>query len=170
MAAETKMDAVMNLAKVLKSLGYTGKVVPEGRTAEHTEPTTIPSRNARCVEITIKSWLARERGVSMNLEGDIISETSKAYKFSGNSMVKEAITCLCCGRELTHPVSRLVGYGPICCERFGVHRPDFDNLSDVELDVLKENIRKVRITDMWIPKSQILELKDVNPTSTVETR
>jgi hypothetical protein len=117
------------------------------------DPATLPT-----VVITIKSWLARERKLSTVMEGVILHETAKAIRFKGHVAIRETVTCLRCGRELEHPISRLVGYGPICCERLGIDRPDYETMTEEELEVLRGRLIAVEVED-WFPRSQIKSIE-----------
>jgi hypothetical protein len=117
------------------------------------DPATLPT-----VVITVKTWLARERKMSTVMEGAILRETAKAVQFKGHVAVRETVTCLRCGRELEHPISRLVGYGPICCERLGIDRPDYETMTEEELEVLRGRLIAVEVED-WFPKSQIKSIE-----------
>ena len=107
----------------------------------------------KVVEVKVPSWLAKKRGTGILLKGTIEAETQKAVLLEGKTVSQKSINCLRCGRELTHPSSKLVGFGPTCCEKLGVEWPDKEELSDSEIAAVKEKIEKD--FKEWLPKSQI---------------
>jgi hypothetical protein len=75
-------------------------------------------------------------------------------KLHGLAKAKPTITCYCCGKELTNPISRHYGIGPICLSKLGI-RYDIEDV---------ENIREelVNITwEGWIIKSAIIRREEV---------
>ncbi len=50
--------------------------------------------------------------------------------------------CHRCGRNLTHPVSMYVGFGPVCSEYLGVDRPKYDELMKLNPEI-QENLDKL---------------------------
>jgi hypothetical protein len=67
---------------------------------------------------------------------------------------RETITCMCCGKELTNPVSRHYGIGPICMSKVGIHC-DISNV-----DEIKEKLVDIKWSG-WIVKSAIIEREEV---------
>jgi len=48
--------------------------------------------------------------------------------------------CRCCGREITNPISRLIGYGPECSARLGVPR----DLSEADIESVRRQLQGKR--------------------------
>ena len=111
-------------------------------------------------KIEIKSWLARENGVGKVIEGEIKAETDKAFLFKGHSSVEKRTHCNRCGRELTHPSSKIIGFGPTCCEKIGVEWPDKSELSEEEIESVKNEIINKHV-EFWLPKSQIISKEKI---------
>jgi len=105
-------------------------------------------------KIKIASWLAKKYSTSQELQGKIEAETEKAVLFKGSAYAKETTHCMRCGRELTHPSSKLVGFGPTCCKKLGVHWPSKNELTEEQIEKVKSEISEVKIKQ-WLPKSQI---------------
>ncbi len=120
-------------------------------------------------EITVKSYMTKEATPEFDfmakwnsnnpmpmriMQGTIEKETRGMVYMKLHGLAKPTITCYCCGKELTNPVSRHYGIGPICLGKLGIVR---------EIDDI-ENIREelVNITwEGWIIKSAITEQKEV---------
>lgn len=82
------------------------------------------------------------------MSGIKVKETRGMVYMKLHALSKPTVTCTCCGRELTNPISRYYGIGPICLEKIGITR----DISDVEN--IKEDL--VNITwEGWIIKSAI---------------
>ena len=67
-----------------------------------------------------------------------------------HGFAKKTITCMCCGKELTNPVSRHYGIGPICLSKIGIPL----DMNDVE--GITEALEKIT-WEGWIIKSSITE-------------
>ncbi len=76
-------------------------------------------------EIRLPQWLAREKELPrvVMLEG-VVSRTDKAALVRLRYTIRPSDRCHRCGLEITHPSSLAVGYGPECCEKLGLPRPD----------------------------------------------
>ena len=84
------------------------------------------------------------------MQGTVEKETKGMVYMKLHGLAKPTITCYCCGKELTNPISRHYGIGPICLSKLGIIR----DIEDVE------NIREdlVNITwEGWIIRSSILK-------------
>jgi hypothetical protein len=115
-------------------------------------PTTAP------VTICISHWLMKEKDLpSRYLTGEVIHETSKAVLFEGSVEVGLRANCMRCGLEITHPVSRYVGYGPTCCGHLGISRPA--QITADMIQAVSARIKEFTKMKVWIPKSQIEELR-----------
>lgn len=104
----------------------------------------------------VAKWIAREKDIPVSIEGVVTKETEKAIYIEGSVWLEDAICCARCGRELTHPASRLVGIGPECAEKWMVPYPsrNLEDWSDTELEALKAKLGERKVT-CWLPKSAI---------------
>lgn len=75
-------------------------------------------------------------------------ETKGMVYMKLHGLCKPTIVCTCCGKELTNPVSRHYGVGPICLGKMGITA----DISDV--DTIREELVKVE-WEGWIIKSAI---------------
>lgn len=117
------------------------------------------------VSIEIPRWLANSRGCSRRLVGHLVraeyrdyedsrgnTRRAKMYRFIGHNSIGNTTTCHRCSRELTHPVSQVVGYGPECCARLGISRRV--NMNDVDNVELMTRLIMEQGVDIWLPVTQ----------------
>lgn len=104
-------------------------------------------------KVTISKWLAKKRGMPLEVTGEVEAETQKAILLTGRWKAKKRTHCNRCGRELTHPASIEVGFGPVCCQRLGIAWPEGE-ISDETIKTIKEKIESVTFEE-WLPKSHI---------------
>jgi hypothetical protein len=104
--------------------------------------------------ITIPRWLANRTNTSQELVvHEVIQNTPKSVVVRASIYHDGgANACYRCGRELTHPVSRLVGFGPDCCATIGLPRPPLEN-AEAWLEEAKRLLETPR--EIRLPKSQI---------------
>ena len=114
------------------------------------------------VEVELKGWLAREHAVSKVLQGDILQETAKGIYFKGHCAVRASSFCLRCGRELTHPVSLVVGYGPECCSRLGI---PWEVETTEQIEAVKKQLL-AKTWEGWLPKSKT-EIRNIYASAAV---
>ena len=107
--------------------------------------------------VEIPSWLAKANGIPRFADITIHKKTSKAVFVSGHGMIDSRIHCMNCGKDLTNPISRIVGIGPICCENLGIDWVDWHNsLSLSEIEKLKETLRfRTKFENICLPLSKI---------------
>lgn len=115
-------------------------------------------------KIQIAQWLAKDRGIGRIVDVTVKRETAKAILVDGTVHVEGgADFCCICGRTLTNRISRFVNIGPICCEKWGIPRPE----SLTEEEIKEYFNKKASFKDMWIPKSQMQLLEgDLTPVET----
>lgn len=117
-----------------------------------------PLREARdrkwTVTVTVPRWLAVKNDLlSRTMEGTLESVTEKAVLFKGSAIIKESRFCHRCGREITHPASLCVGYGPECSAKLGILWPD-GLLTEEEIARIRETIRRQTEVEIWLPRSR----------------
>lgn len=88
------------------------------------------------------------------MQGTKEKETRGMVYMKLHGFAKKTILCQCCGKELTNPVSRAYGVGPICLGKVGITR----DIEDV--DGITEALEKIT-WEGWIIKSAILEEEEV---------
>lgn len=82
--------------------------------------------------------------------GTIEKETKGMYYVHLHGEARKTITCAVCRKELTNPISRQYGIGPICLSKCGI----VADISDVAS--IKEQLEKVEWSG-WVIKSAITE-------------
>ena len=88
------------------------------------------------------------------MEGKRVKETAGMVYMELHGLAKPTITCYCCGKELTNPVSRKYGVGPICLNKMGIAKDieDVDGITDELVNIKWEG---------WVIKSSILSEEEV---------
>ena len=87
--------------------------------------------------------------------GRKIRETKGMEYWELHGEGRAVITCMCCGKELTNPISRRYGVGPICLSKMGI-------VADIEdVEGITEQLVKMRWNG-WIIRSAITEMEEVN--------
>ncbi len=105
-------------------------------------------------KVKLPRWLAIKNSISQYMVGEVKGETEKAILFSGKAYAEERTHCMRCSKVLTHPSSKLLGYGPICCDKLGINWPNKEKLSEEEIQSVKKKIEEID-WEGWLPKSQI---------------
>ena len=115
--------------------------------------------------ITVKQYMTQEATPSFDfmakwnnnkpmpirtMVGTVEKETRGMVYMKLHGLAQETVTCMCCGRDLTNPVSRHYGIGPICMSKIGISR-DIDDIENIKDDL-------VNITwEGWVIKSSFLK-------------
>lgn len=120
-------------------------------------------------EITVKAYMTKEATPEFDfmakwndnnpmplrvMQGKQIKETRGMVYMELHGVARPTINCYCCGKELTNPVSRHYGIGPICLGKLGITR----DIEDVEN--IREELVDVKWNG-WIIKSAILNKKEI---------
>ena len=108
---------------------------------------------------TIKTGFARRGKMPSIFAGIKLRETERAVYLYGHGTMVSAKTgsCCICGRKLTHPVSVVLGIGPVC----GEHWWDWNligGFTEENIERLKKEMEvkmKGMLVDSWVPKSVI---------------
>ena len=86
--------------------------------------------------------------------GTVEKETRGMVYMNLHGEARETITCVCCGKELTNPISRHYGIGPVCMSKVGIMR-DVD-----DIDSIKDDLVNIKWSG-WIIKSAIVSREEV---------
>lgn len=89
------------------------------------------------------------------MQGTIEKETRGMVFMKLHGLAKPTVTCRCCGKELTNPVSRHYGIGPICLGKLGIAR-DINDISGISEELV--NIE----WSGWVIKSAITEKEEIH--------
>lgn len=88
------------------------------------------------------------------MQGTVEKETRGMVYMNLHGFAKPTVTCCCCGKELTNPISRQYGIGPICLEKMGIIR----DIADVAH--IKEDLVNISWSG-WVIKSAITNTEEV---------
>lgn len=99
-------------------------------------------------------WNKNKPMPCVTMRGTVEKETRGMVYMNLHGFGQKTITCACCGKELTNPVSRHYGIGPICLGKLGI----VSAIDDVEN--IKEQLERIKWSG-WIIRSSILSQKVV---------
>ena len=140
--------------------------VIEKRTASEKQSISTDSTEYR---ITVKKYMTQPASVGFDfmlkwndnkpmpmrtMQGTVEKETRGMVYMNLHGFGQKTITCACCGKELTNPVSRHYGIGPICLGKLGIVNP----IDDIEN--IKEQLEKIKWSG-WIIKSSITNKEEI---------
>jgi hypothetical protein len=94
------------------------------------------------------------------MQGEVIKETRGMYYMNLQGKAEPTSKCLCCGRALTNPVSKLYGIGPECSEKVGLIRIESDEEAKEKLKHIMEQIDDISWTG-YVIKSAIKEWEEI---------
>lgn len=129
----------------------------------------VEQQGSREVRITVKKYMTQKSSPQFDfmqkfnndnpmpmrvMEGVVLQETRGMVKMKLHGTGIPTITCRCCGKELTNPISRHYGIGPICLDKLGIHR----EIDDVES--IREELVNIE-WEGWIVKSAITDQEEV---------
>jgi len=83
----------------------------------------------------MKKWNSNVPMPMRTMQGVILKETKGMVQMRLHGFAKKTITCVMCGRDLTNPISRAYGIGPICLGKLGISR-DIDDVSGITEDLV----------------------------------
>ena len=86
------------------------------------------------------------------MEGIVLKETKGMVYMDLRGMCAPTITCYCCGKELTNPISRRYGVGPVCLSKLGITR-NIEDVDDISGDLISISWKG------WIIKSAITSIE-----------
>ena len=116
--------------------------------------------------IGLTKFISMQKQLSTRrLRAKITAATQKAIMVEAHALVGESDTCNRCGKELTHPASRVIGYGSDCVWEVGIGAL-WERYADTLLTD-PEAFRKIQIAAQrlsivadWLPLSQISIRRD----------
>ena len=94
------------------------------------------------------------------MQGEVIKETRGMYYMSLEGNAEPTSKCLCCGRALTNPVSKLYGIGPECSEKVGIIRIESEEEAREKWNELVQQIGNIK-WEGWVIKSAIKEWEEI---------
>lgn len=164
-------DSIQDAQSVFKTLSddIDIKLLSNDKKANTSVSDVSDVSESKEVEITVKAYMTKKATVDFDfmqkwnndipmpartMRGEKIKETRGMVYMKLHGFASQTITCMCCGKELTNPISRQYGIGPICLNKMGIDRDieDVDGISEELVNVNWEG---------WIIKSAITEIKEV---------
>ena len=168
-----KYDSVQALISSSKTFSDKVHIVLHASAENVTEKRTASEKqsieHSTEYEITVKKYMTQPSSGSFDfmlkwnknkpmpcvtMRGTVEKETRGMVYMNLHGFAKPTITCACCGKELTNPVSRYYGIGPICLGKLGI----VSAIDDIEN--IKEQLVNIKWSG-WIIRSSILSQKIV---------
>lgn len=96
------------------------------------------------------------------MTGVILEEMDRVVKVRvhGDVYTDQYVHCMCCGRKLTHPVSRFFGIGPVCGKHYYQHPFNTDEEIAMSLAIIKKEIQDI-VWEGYIIKTAIIQETEV---------
>lgn len=163
---DVEYDSVQDAESVFKTLSDDIHIILKSANESVSNRTTVQNTDSPTeYQITVKQYMTKPATPEFDfmtkwnndnpmpmrvMQGIIDKETPRMVHMKLHGMAKPTITCLCCGKELTNPVSRHYGIGPICLSKLGIVR----EIDDV--DNIKEELVNIK-WEGWVIRSSILK-------------
>lgn len=91
------------------------------------------------------------------MQGEVLKETRGMYCMAlGGQIERNATYCMCCGRQLTNPISKLYGIGPECSAKLGLMIVESEEEAKEKLKYIEGQISNIT-WEGWVIKSAIKE-------------
>ena len=165
----TEYDSVKDAISDFKSNSDNIHIVLKSDTESVSKTKIEASDDVKEYRITVKKYMTEQASPSFDfmqkwndnnpmplrtMVGTIDKETRGMVHMTLHGSAQETITCMCCGKELTNPISRHYGIGPICMNKVGI-KCDIENVEEI-----KEKLVNVTWSG-WIIKSSITEREEI---------
>lgn len=155
------------VAEIAKNGSICIKLLPKCKMKQETQKISVPVEikdEQQEVKLFVKQYMTKKASPEFDfmakwnnnnpmpmreMVGVKIKETKGMVYYKLHGFAQETITCACCGKELTNPVSRFYGIGPICLSKLGIAC----DIADVEQ--IKEKLVQVQ-WEGWIIRSSII--------------
>lgn len=166
---DVEYSSIQEAESVFKTLSGNIHIILKSNHKNAVNHTTTQITTTGEYEITVKPYMTKPATPEFDfmsrwndnnpmpmriMQGTVEKETPGMVYMNLHGLAKPTITCYCCGKELTNPVSRHYGIGPICLSKLGIVR----EIDDVEN--IKEELVNIKWSG-WIVKSAIIERKEV---------
>ena len=92
--------------------------------------------------------------------GKVIKETRGMCYMELTGKAGPMTRCMCCGKTLSNPVSKLYGIGPECSEKVRIIRIESEEEAKEKWNQLVEEIGNIKWTG-WVIKSAIKEFEEI---------
>ena len=171
-----KFDSVQDALRASKTFDKKIHIVLHSDVQDVTQSTTDSSKQTIAqatdsteYEIKVKKYMTQQATPAFDfmakwnndkpmpmriMRGTVEKETRGMVYMNLHGFAQKTITCACCGKELTNPISRYYGIGPICLSKLGI----VNAIDDVEN--IKEQLVNIKWSG-WIIRSAITERKEI---------
>lgn len=110
--------------------------------------------------IDLPEWLRSDKRLaSRRIKAILVERRERAIKVNAWASINESEYCNRCGRVITHPASKLIGYGQDCVQRVG---SGFEwilkatTLTPAEIMQIKERSKvDTFVRDLWLPLASV---------------
>lgn len=172
----TEYDSIQDAESVFKTIKGNVHIILKGEVekplkSENTRSDNPVKSSSDTVEyrVTVKRYMTQKATPEFDfmaqwnndepmplrtMVGTVEKETRGMVYMKLHGVGLETVTCVCCGKELTNPISRYYGIGPVCMNKVGIYC-DVDNIEEI-----KEKLVDVK-WEGWIIKSAITEQEEV---------
>ncbi len=118
--------------------------------------------NIQTYAFRISNTISRQNGHPARFVGKVLRETPKAIYIYGRGSTHFASEGVCCncGRQLTHPVSVVLGIGPECGGHYHMPSAALKGAVSVEEVAKLTKILEEVVIDGWFPLSMVREQED----------
>ena len=96
----------------------------------------------------------------MEMTGKVIKETRGMMYMSLHGQIKASFRCMCCGRKLTNPISKLYGMGPECGGHFYIDPFSTKEEYEAAIEDVQNKIMNIS-WEGWVIKSAIKEWEEI---------
>lgn len=91
------------------------------------------------------------------MQGEVLKETRGMYCMAlGGQIERNATYCMCCGRQLANPISKLYGIGPECSAKLGLMIVESEEEAKEKLKYIEGQVSNIT-WEGWVIKSAIKE-------------
>lgn len=165
---DTEYDSIKSAESVLKTLSGNVHIILKSENKSAPNRTTVKNTDTTGeYEITVKPYMTKPATPEFDfmakwnndnpmplrtMTGTVEKETAGMVYMKLHGQGLETITCMRCGKELTHPISRHYGIGPECMKKVGMY------CDITSVDEIKEKLVDIK-WEGWIIKSAITEKK-----------
>ena len=158
-------DSIKDAMSVFKTISGDIHIVLKSDTKTTPKAKIERSNDAIEYRVTVKQYMTKEATPSFDfmqkwndnnpmplrtMVGTVEKETRGMIYMNLHGSAQKTITCMCCGKELTNPISRHYGIGPVCMGKVGI-KCDID-----DIEAVREELVNVKWSG-WIIKSAITE-------------
>lgn len=165
----TEYKSIQDALSVFKTISDDMHIILKSNAKKRNTSVIDTSESNTEYEVTVKQYMTRKATADFDfmlkwnndepmpmriMQGTVEKETKGMVYMKLHGLARPTVTCFCCGKELTNPISRHYGIGPVCLGKLGIVR----DIEDVE--GISEELVNIE-WEGWIIKSAITERKEI---------